>query len=508
MANIIQLVDKSSGKVFRGAINTNFNNLNTEVETMQDSVAMLESDAGIAETDISALKSDNTKQKAAIKVLQDTLGNISGGYNNILVTTSNSEQGTAHLPDSSTATSVTLVGNEVFEATTKEMNDAITNIIKGDYIKGGEGVAITKEEKGITISLVPTGSTDGNNNSVNKDWQHSNPNLLINSDWRHPSSHRNTYTFVKTTDETETEAKPCIDCWEINYSSSKNMGYTFYDAEENKFVAFQGQSPTDPGNLDSYATLSQSFPDNWGDFLIGKKMVLSVAVSTSYSDYQSGIIDIHSYSFTATQGYTGWMQFENLPAAQFGIHFNTEIGNRIENEITVRFNNIWVYAWKLEVGETSTLGVDLLKPCDYYGQARECEKYIQSIVSNGTDIATSFYPVNFTPVINENSLLFEIPVWKPFMKQPTLSVFDINGSAFTGNAININVNGVNFESTENISLSIARYNPGSHMITISTNVTSEQLFSTATIDDISKMYSLTVSSDKNIVLSCEETYNS
>lgn len=46
------------------------------------------------------------------------------------------------------------------------------------------------------------------------------------------------------------------------------------------------------------------------------------------------------------------------------------------------------------------------------------------------------------------------------------------------------------------------------MITISTNVTSEQLFSTATIDDISKMYSLTVSSDKNIVLSCEETYNS
>lgn len=510
MSTLTQLVNKMSGKAFREALNSNFASINSAVVVLESKVNNLPTNIDKKINDLST--KDNELSAKIDDVVSDVtdittkLNQLESGYSKIFVSSVNGDNGTIKLPADENSSDITIVGQDVFEQETDTLNTAIKNIIKGDYIKAGENITLEKNDAGVTISAKSSAS-------VNEDWQHSNPNLLMNSDWRHPSSHRNRLTFIKIDDTTETKAKHCIDCWEINYPNRSGSGYTFYDAEEDKYVAYQGVSPTDPTNLDMYATLSQSFPDNWGDFLIGKKLNLSIAVSTSYSDYQSGIYDIYSYSFTASQGYTGWMAFPNLPSVEFGIHFNTLLGEepnqRIENEITIRFDNIWVYALKLEIGETPTLKYDLMQPVDYYKQARDCEKYIQSSVSDGTTIMESIEDYsNMTQFINDN-LVFSFPVSIPFMKQPSVELYGVSGlSTPVGDSFEILVNGTTYSPTDPLELSIVKYNPGSKNIYIQTNITKQQLMTAVGVTELSGIYSLTIVSNSNIILSCEETYSS
>lgn len=512
MATLTQFANKMSGKTFREALNTNFSNLNNAIKTIDDTVSMNDSDIEQIDNSIKNIENNVENQLNEIQTIQTSLyntenivQNLKDGYSKILVSTSNSDNGTVNLPQNKDDNDITVVGQDVFENTTKELNDAIRNIIKGDYLSAGSNIELTKSDSGIVISAVDMGSP-------NKDWQHSNPNLLINADWRHPSSHRNSWSFIKTDNETETEAKPCIDCWEINYPSVSGAGYTFENSEDNKFVAFQGASPTDPTNLDKYATLSQSFPDNWGDFLIGKKLNLSVAVSSSYSDYQNNIYDIYTYSFTAQQGYTGWMSFPGIENVQFGIHFNTELQDeethRIENEITVRFYNVWVYAWKLEIGETATLDVDLYEPVDYYKQARDCEKYIQSISSDGTTLSSNEVYIPLTPMILDGVFSFLVPVKSPFMKQPSLYQYINNVQMpIETSSYSLIINGTELALSDIIT-SIFKYTPGSSNIIVKTSLTAENLVSLAGLTDANEIYSILFAIKTNVILTCEETYNS
>lgn len=485
MATITPLENKMSGKVFRETLNANFTNLNQDTAENRDNIL---------------------KNYLRINTVANDMDEFYAGYDRVLVSSTTSESGTVQLPQNGSSDNVTVVGQDVFEQETGTLDTAIKNVIKGDYLQAGDNVTLTKTDSGVTISATTT-------TPVNEDWQHSNPNLLMNSDWRHPSSHRNVWSFIKSDDTTETEAKHCIDCWEVNYPNRQGAGYTFWDAEEEKYVAYQGASPTDPTNLDMYATLSQSFPDNWGDFLIGKKLNLSVAVSTSYSDYQSGIYDIYSYSFTAQQGYTGWMSFQNLDNVQFGIHFNTVLGEepneRIENEITIRFDNIWVYALKLEIGETPTLKYDLMQPVDYYKQARDCEKYIKSSVSDGTSpIITIEEYSNSTQFINDN-LVFVFQSPKSFVRQPDIEIYNVSGSIVSGNDfLQVLVNGTTYTPTAPITLNVTNHNPGTTNIYIQTNITKQQIMTALGLTELKDIYSITVVCSGNIVLSCEETYNS
>lgn len=483
-ATLTVLQNKMNGKTFREALNTNFSNLNQDTEENRNNILL---------------------NRNKILTVDEDLEEFRMGYDKVLVSSTTSESGTINLPLNGSSDSVTVTGQDVFEQTTEQLNTGIANIIKGDYLQAGDNITLTKSTTGVTISA--SGGTP-----PNPDWQHSNPNLLVNADWRHPSSHRNSWSFVKTDTTTETEAKPCIDCWEINYPNVSGAGYTFENTEDNKFVAYQGGSPTDETELDNFATLSQSFPDDWGDFLIGKKLNLSVAVSTSYADYQSGIYDIYTYSFTAQQGYTGWMNFNGLSNVQFGIHFNTVLGEgssqRIENEITVRFVGVWVHAWKLEIGETPTLKYDLMQPVDYYKQARECEKYIQSVYSDGTTLSSGDIYVLLTPMILDSNFAFMVPVRTPMMKEPELVQYSNNAQTILNSShCSLSVNGTVITLTD-LYTTISYYSPGSSNIIVKTNLTLENLLSQAGLTDANEIYSILFGVTANVILTCEETYNS
>lgn len=491
IATIKTLNNGESGLSFRTNINDNFANLNEELKNHDSS--------------ISSLDEDVKKHTDDIQTLHSLAGNLEGGYKNIFVTSLNSSTGTKQLPLSSNDSSVTLVGNEHFEQTTSELNNALQNSIKGEYLKAGAGIKLVKSASGVEIST--DGSTSGN--TVNHSWQHSNPNLLINWDWRHPSCHRGNYTFIKNDDEIETLAKPCIDCWEINYSNVKGVGYTFYDAEEGHYVAYQGTSPTDNGDLSTYATISQSFPDDWGDFLVGKKLTFSVAVSDSYSEYQNNEFYIYSYTFTARQGYTGWMQFPYPSQLQFGIHFNTELDGHIENEITLRFNNIWVWALKLEIGETETLSSDLKQPVDCYGQARECEKYIQSVRLDGIS-ESSMAPLNlnFNGFFkNDSTYIFHIPISTPFYNSEKVKM-ELYENGILSKDASIQLTYHNGDSLVYMFDAKGSINVYPQYIEITCVVPEEEINTSIPDKSTIKYVYATIPSQLNIVFSCEETYNS
>lgn len=548
IATIKTLNNGESGLEFRTNLNDNFTSLNTELKTHDDNIAMLDSDVEQNTNDIVSLKSTSTQHTNAIQTLQTATDNLKGGYDKIQVTSSTSNTGFAPLPDSPTADSVQLVDYTTYNNEVTEQNTQIHNIIKGSYLSAGTGVELTKTDSGVTISATGSGGVDTN-------WQHSNPNLLMNWDWRHPSSHRGIYTFIKNNTDTETKAHPSIDCWEINFSNAQGVGYTFYDAEENRFAAFQGTSPTDPGDMTTYATISQSFPDDWGDFLIGKKMTFSVAVSDSYAEYQNNQYYVYSYTFTANQGYTGWLTFPYPSQMQFGIHFNTELDGRIENEITLRFNNIWVHALKLEIGETETLTADLMKPVDCYKQARDCEEYIQSAMLDGLTMVSDldgytgdtsnaeFAEIqNYEYYIQGDKVYINVPLKKPLMSKPRIEVWNANGLDMTYDFDQLNDKFVyrcpfTLYTNENAvpsayvkygggagldpgtlvvpSIQISNFVSGSNYIQLVTDYTSLHIAqgiignstTIASKDELQKLYSAIAVLRYNLIFTCEESWD-
>lgn len=529
IATIKTLNNGESGLEFRTNLNDNFANLNQDTEENKNNILL---------------------NRNKILTVEEDIDEFHSGYDRVLVSSTTSESGTIQLPQNGSSDIVTVVGQDVFESTTDSLNAGIGNIIKGDYLQAGDGVTLQKSSSGVTISA--TGSGGG----VDTNWQHSNPNLLMNWDWRHPSSHRGIYTFIKNNTDTETKAHPTIDCWEINFSNAQGVGYTFYDAEENRFAAFQGTSPTDPGDMTTYATISQSFPDDWGDFLIGKKMTFSVAVSDSYAEYQNNQYYVYSYTFTANQGYTGWLTFPYPSQMQFGIHFNTELDGRIENEITLRFNNIWVHALKLEIGETETLTADLMKPVDCYKQARDCEEYIQSAMLDGLTMVSDLdgytgntaNPVAFAEIqnyeyyIQGDKVYINVPLKKPLMSKPRIEILDANGinitdvySASVPGVVNIrcpftlyanenavpdnyhpNDGGYNPTNKATPSIQISNFISGSNYIQLVTDYKSFHIAqgivgnntTQVSKDDLQKLYSAIAVLRYNLIFTCEETYNS
>lgn len=528
IATIKTLNNGESGLEFRTNLNDNFTNLNQDTEENRNNILL---------------------NRNKILTVEEDMDEFHSGYDRVLVSSTTSESGTIQLPQNGSSDIVTVVGQDVFESTTDSLNAGIGNIIKGNYLQAGDGITLQKSSSGVTISA--TGSGGG----VDTNWQHSNPNLLMNWDWRHPSSHRGIYTFIKNNTDTETKAHPTIDCWEINFSNAQGVGYTFYDAEENRFAAFQGTSPTDPGDMTTYATISQSFPDDWGDFLIGKKMTFSVAVSDSYAEYQNNQYYVYSYTFTANQGYTGWLTFPYPSQMQFGIHFNTELDGRIENEITLRFNNIWVHALKLEIGETETLTADLMKPVDCYKQARDCEEYIQSAMLDGLTMVSDldgytgdtsnaeFAEIqNYEYYIQGDKVYINVPLKKPLMSKPRIEVWNANGLDMTYDFDQLNDKFVyrcpfTLYTNENAvpsayvkygggagldpgtlvvpSIQISNFVSGSNYIQLVTDYTSLHIAqgiignstTIASKDELQKLYSAIAVLRYNLIFTCEESWD-
>lgn len=505
MPNLTTLIDKMSGKVFREALNTNFSALNSAISTHDTTIKSVK-------TSVDKMNGSNGTLQTDVDALKESHNNLKAGLNNVFITSLTSSNGTSKLPGSGDDTPVTVVGKEAFEHTTEQMNTAIQDIIKGKYIKAGDSVEIVKTDSGITISS--KGGT-----TVNHSWQHSNPNLLINADWRHPASFSGVYDFIKKDDSVETKAHPAIACWEVNYSNAKGVGYSFYDVEENWYSGFQGTSPTDTGDMATYATLSQSFPEDWGDELIGKKLTFSIACADSYAEYQNHEMYVYSYTFTAKQGYTGWLTFPYPSQMQFGIHFNTELNGHMENEITIRFNNLWVYALKLEIGETETLSADLLQPCDCYEQARKCEEYVQSIFMDGlihVDELEGFTGETATPIpfaeiqnymayMKGNRVYINVPLKKPMMSKPNIEIYDANGIMMV-DGFSPCIVYANDTAVKNVTkLQISNWLPGASYIQLFTDITLDDV--TTTVDgDLSRLHTLIATFNYNVVFTCEERW--
>lgn len=210
------------------------------------------------------------------------------------------------------------------------------------------------------------------------------------------------------------------------------------------------------------------------------------------------------------------MNFPYPTNLQFGIHFNTELNGKIENEITLQFHGIYVYAVKLEIGETETLSADLLQPCDCYKQARECEEYIQSIMLDGltniedvsghtgdTSAVAPFSNTQLYPAyISGDYVYVNVPVTKPMMKEPAIEVYDANGVKQGNNASSLILFANDSTVIPTSDFVVSNFMPGAKYIQFRTSIN-------YTADIKSKLgdtplYSLVAKFDYNVVFTCEE----
>lgn len=197
------------------------------------------------------------------------------------------------------------------------------------------------------------------------------------------------------------------------------------------------------------------------------------------------------------------MDFTNVPNFQFGIHFNTSIGNRIENEITIRFHNVWVQALKLEIGESSTLNYDLMQPVDAYEQAENCERYIQSTVANGVMVPSSMTSVDlFVPyykTYSSNRTIITIPKKQnTFGNNVRLEAYDVNGTK-------IDIKDC-FKFIDYVT-SAPLPKPDNIVFTLEDTPNDSPYFNiTCTNPPVSS--DMAVALKNNLIFTCEETYNS